>query len=71
MADAPFLSLVIPAYNEQENIPTLLDRVSASMALTGKPFEVVIVDDCSTDSTPKLLADGMPRFATEPIRQAA
>src|SRR4051794_25240235 len=62
MADAPFLSLVIPAYNEQENIPTLLDRVSASMALTGKPFEVVIVDDCSTDATPKLLADGMRKF---------
>jgi len=55
--DAPFLSLVIPCYNEEENVPTLLSRVEASLNLIGKPYEVVIVDDGSTDSTPQLLAD--------------
>src|SRR5215203_168495 len=59
---APYLSLVIPAYNEQENINVLLERVSASLSQVGRPFEVLIVDDGSTDDTPKLLADGMTRY---------
>lgn len=58
----PYLSLVIPAYNEQENIEVLLQRVAAALAQTGKPFEVVIVDDGSSDSTPQLLRDGMAKY---------
>jgi glycosyltransferase involved in cell wall biosynthesis len=63
MNESPYLSLVIPAYNEQENIPTLLQRVEASLNPIGKSFEVIIVDDGSTDSTPKLLDEAM---ATRP-----
>jgi membrane-associated phospholipid phosphatase len=55
----PYLSLVIPCYNEEENVPTLLRRVEASLLLTERPFEVILVDDGSTDSTPRLLADAM------------
>lgn len=57
----PYLSLVIPCYNEQENVPTLIERVEASLNKTGKPFEVIIIDDGSTDSTPQLLADAMAK----------
>jgi glycosyltransferase involved in cell wall biosynthesis len=57
--DSPYLSLVIPAYNEQENIPTLLQRVEASLSQTGKPFEVIIIDDGSTDQTPQMLDEAM------------
>ena len=60
--DSPFLSLVIPAYNEQENVEVLLQRVAAALAPIGKPFEVIIVDDGSSDGTPKLLADGMQKY---------
>ena len=59
------LSLVIPAYNEQENIPTLLSRVESALAplvAKGKTFEVLIVDDGSTDDSPKLLADGQAKY---------
>ncbi|HYO11138.1 MAG TPA: glycosyltransferase family 2 protein [Tepidisphaeraceae bacterium] len=56
---APYLSLVIPCYNEEENVPTLLQRVGASLEKVGRPFEVLIIDDGSSDSTPRLLADGM------------
>jgi glycosyltransferase involved in cell wall biosynthesis len=59
MPDAIELSLVIPAFNEQEVIPELLRRIEPPLKLTGKSFEVVIVDDGSTDSTPKLLNDAM------------
>jgi len=59
MPDAIELSLVIPAYNEQEVIPELLRRIEPPLKLTGKSFEVVIVDDGSTDSTPRLLNEAM------------
>ena len=36
--DLPYLSLVIPAYNEQENVPTLLKRVEESLTPIGRPF---------------------------------
>ena len=53
------LSLVIPAYNEQEVIPELLRRVEAALRVSGKRFEVIIVDDGSTDDTPRLLQAAM------------
>jgi len=62
MADAPYLSLVIPAYNEQENVDALLSRVGAALALTQKPFEVVIVDGGSTDQTPQLLDAALSKY---------
>ncbi|MGH7214808.1 MAG: glycosyltransferase family 2 protein, partial [Tepidisphaeraceae bacterium] len=58
----PYLSLVIPCYNEEENVDVLLQRVGNSLAPIGKPFEVIIIDDGSTDSTPKLLEDGMRKY---------
>jgi glycosyltransferase involved in cell wall biosynthesis len=59
MTPAAQLSLVIPAFNEQENIAVLLQRVEAALLLTGKPFEVLVVDDGSSDDTPRLLAEAM------------
>jgi glycosyltransferase involved in cell wall biosynthesis len=62
MAEEPYLSLVIPCYNEQENVDVLLDRVNSAMGLLGKPFEVLLVDDGSTDGTPELLKTGMAKY---------
>ena len=62
MEERPHLSLVIPAYNEQENIEALLTRVEGALSRTGRPFEVIIVDDGSTDRTPELLRQGMSRL---------
>ena len=61
--DQPYLSLVIPCFNEQESVPTLLQRVEESLSRIGKPFEVLIIDDGSTDQSPRLLAQAM---ATRP-----
>jgi glycosyltransferase involved in cell wall biosynthesis len=57
MNDDIYLSLVIPCYNEEENVPTLLARVEASLDTLGKAYEVILIDDGSTDRTPQLLAD--------------
>ena len=60
MTVEPYLSLVIPAYNEQENVRPLLARVGAALMQMGQTFEVIVVDDGSTDDTPKLLRAAMP-----------
>jgi glycosyltransferase involved in cell wall biosynthesis len=45
------ISLVIPVYNEEVLIFELFDRVQKSMESIGTDFEVIIVDDGSSDST--------------------
>jgi glycosyltransferase involved in cell wall biosynthesis len=59
MNESVYLSLVIPAFNEQENIEPLLSRVGAALERVGQPFEVIMIDDGSTDETPRLLAESM------------
>ena len=48
----PILTIVVPCYNEQSTILSLLDRVLASPWVS----QVVVVDDGSTDKSPELLA---------------
>lgn len=53
--EVPRYSVVVPAYNEEENLPILLEEIGAAMSALGEPFEVVIVDDGSTDGTLEVL----------------
>lgn len=50
-----FHSIIIPAHNEQENLPRLLNEIQGVMQTVGLPWEVVVVDDGSSDSTWKAL----------------
>ncbi len=50
------ISIVVPIFNEQENLPELRRRVTAALDQCGQPWEVVLVDDGSTDQSPRLLA---------------
>jgi dolichol-phosphate mannosyltransferase len=49
------LSIVIPAFNERENLPGLLDDLERLRASAPCDVEVVVVDDGSTDGTADLL----------------
>ena len=49
------LSVVIPAYNEEENLVPLIDELYPIIKKTGKEFEIIIIDDASTDNTLKIL----------------
>jgi dolichol-phosphate mannosyltransferase len=62
MTDQPYLSLVIPAYNEEQNIDVLLKRCGEALAGVGRPFEVIMIDDGSTDDTPRLLREGLSQY---------
>jgi glycosyltransferase involved in cell wall biosynthesis len=47
----PLTSILIPAFNEEEFLPTLLERVLAAPLPDGVEREVIVVDDGSTDGT--------------------
>jgi glycosyltransferase involved in cell wall biosynthesis len=51
MTDAPALSIVVPAYNEQEVLPEFHRRLAAALAGIGLGWEVVYVNDGSRDTT--------------------
>ncbi len=50
------LSLIIPAFNEDQAIQAVINDVRVVLEGLGIPFELIIVDDGSTDRTPEILA---------------
>ncbi|HXG50751.1 MAG TPA: glycosyltransferase family 2 protein [candidate division Zixibacteria bacterium] len=50
------LSVVIPVYNEEENVEPLIREIHAAVAPLGKRYEIVVVDDGSEDGTFAVLA---------------
>jgi len=56
------LSIVIPVYNEAENLPELIRRTRASVGKLGVVWELVLVDDGSTDGSKAIIE----RAAAEP-----
>src|SRR5262249_55269955 len=51
-----FLSVVIPAFNEALRLPATLKQVVAYLASSKQSFEIIVVDDGSTDGTAEVLA---------------
>jgi glycosyltransferase involved in cell wall biosynthesis len=49
--DRPQLSVVVPLFNEEENVQPLLDELFAELAKLGRSHEVICVDDGSRDGT--------------------
>lgn len=50
------ISILIPVYNEDGNIVSLYEELTAVMSKLAKDYEIVFVDDCSHDDTFKILA---------------
>ncbi|MCP2004900.1 UNVERIFIED_ORG: undecaprenyl-phosphate 4-deoxy-4-formamido-L-arabinose transferase [Buttiauxella agrestis ATCC 33320] len=51
------VSVVIPVYNEQESLPELIKRTTAACETLGKDYEILLVDDGSTDNSADMLSD--------------
>ena len=51
----PVLSVVIPVYNEEGNLPELHRRLRATLESLGRPYEVLFVDDGSRDRSFEML----------------
>jgi glycosyltransferase involved in cell wall biosynthesis len=50
-------SIVVPFFNEQENIPPLYMKLTEVMDSVGEPYELVFIDDGSRDNTFKVLSE--------------
>jgi glycosyltransferase involved in cell wall biosynthesis len=50
-------SVVVPLFNEQENVPPLYMKITEVMDALGEPYELVFVDDGSRDNSFKVLSD--------------
>ena len=46
-----YISVVVPAYNEAASLPGLMSRLDDVFDAIGKPYELLVVDDGSTDTT--------------------
>ena len=57
---APLISVVVPAFNEAENVENLASEIAK--ALSDMPYEMIFIDDASTDDTKAVLTDMKSRF---------
>ena len=53
---SPAISVVVPLFNEEENVPILQSELAA--ALAGLDYEIIFVDDGSSDRTVERIAPG-------------
>jgi glycosyltransferase involved in cell wall biosynthesis len=51
------LSIVIPMYNERENIPILYERLISELEKVGQPFEIILINDGSLDDSEHVLRE--------------
>ena len=60
--DAPSVTIVLPCYNEQGHVVAEVERICAAMDASSYDYELLAVDDASTDETLARLYEAAPRF---------
>ncbi len=70
MAD-PAISFIIPAHNEQRLLGSTLDALLASAKAVGRAFEVIVVNDASTDHTGQIAQEHGARVVPVELRHIA
>ncbi len=63
----PYISVVIPVHNEQEVLEELYTRLTAALDKIGKPYEILLTNDGSTDRSAEMLLE-LHRRRPEQIR---
>lgn len=57
MTKNPHISVVIPVHNEQEILHALYERLTSTLSQIGKSYEIILINDGSTDNSSKILLD--------------
>jgi len=65
------LSFIVPAYNEELELPSTLLAIHAAAAAISEPCEIIVVNDGSTDATAAMAAAAGARVLTIHRRQIA
>lgn len=55
MAPSKEISIIIPAYNDEEVIADSVETVLAKMKRLAERFEILLIDDCSKDNTKQIV----------------
>ncbi|MEM4480467.1 MAG: glycosyltransferase family 2 protein [Candidatus Bathyarchaeia archaeon] len=51
MRERPLVSIVIPVFNEEPTVGNVIERVKAAIERMNLPYEILVIDDCSTDNS--------------------
>jgi polyisoprenyl-phosphate glycosyltransferase len=62
MTENPYVTIILPCYNEEGHVIAEVERITAAMDESGYSYELLAVDDKSTDSTLDKLYQAAPRF---------
>jgi glycosyltransferase involved in cell wall biosynthesis len=65
------LSFIVPAYNEEFELPSTLDAIRGAAAIAGHDYEIIVVDDGSTDATARIARDDGARLVSINCRHIA
>ena len=65
------ISFIVPAYNEETELPCTLAAIRAAASGVAQPFEIIVVDDASTDPTPEIAEQAGARVVSIHRRQIA
>jgi undecaprenyl-phosphate 4-deoxy-4-formamido-L-arabinose transferase len=59
----PLFSVVIPVFNEEGNLVELINRTRKACAATAQSFEIILVDDGSSDNSEAILSEAAARYS--------
>src|SRR5881392_3049345 len=65
------ISFIVPAHNEEFELSSTLAAIHGAASDPGKPYEIVVVDDASTDATPEIAAQAGAKVIRIDRRQIA
>lgn len=58
----PEISIVVPVYNEEENLPILIPQIMEALRPLGRRFEIMLIDDGSTDNSFNIIKEFAGKF---------
>jgi glycosyltransferase involved in cell wall biosynthesis len=70
-SDPVEVTILLPAYNEEEALPGVLEEVRSVMDQWGGRYEILVVDDCSSDRTVELAQAGGARVVRHGARRGS
>ena len=65
------ISFIVPAYNEELELPSTIAAIRAAAESAHQEFEIIVVDDASTDATTKVAAEADAQVVSINRRQIA